>query len=221
MQIKNPNYTRERSAVMIIMAFGVFLIAHAIGGYSFAPKLADAFSEVPRLTIGMLASSSVSPIIAIIFLLVTTKFIPHLDIKKETIECIVAGFMLGWLFVFLEVLILGREMSLVVDILKTPRPYYYVNLFLVVVLGPILEETLFRGYFFELLRHSWANGRAFLFSSSLFVLFHGLWGGIDAGLFFIFIYSAIFTLLYIQGGLIASIMTHSFVNFYLTYLNMP
>lgn len=221
MKTGNRNFSKWRSAVIVTIGFGISLIAHAIGGYYFAPKLAETFSQVPRITIEMLASSSISPVIAIIFLLVTTKFIPRILITRYTITCILAGLVVGWIAVFLEVLTFGKESAFSIAILSTPRPYYYVNLFLLIVYGPFFEETLYRGYFFELMKPGWGNCKAFFLSSMLFVLFHGLWGGFGMWLFFIFLASAISTIMYLEGGLIAAITTHSFVNFYLMYLSMP
>lgn len=210
----------SKTPQFIIAAFGICMVAHAVGGYFLGPNLAKIFPEIPQLTMSMLASSSLSPLIALFYIGFATKFIPRLNIKRELLTYIPAGIIMVWITVFLSVLILGKEIPLAKNILKTPRPYYYLNLFMLIAWGPLLEETLYRGYFFELLKRVWGNRWAFLFSSFLFVLFHGIWGGFGIGLFFVFFYSAIFTLLYIEGGLVASIMVHSFCNFYLMYMNM-
>lgn len=212
-----------KSILVALKGFGILIIAHAVGGavgvYLLAPRL--AFYGIPLVTVAMLSSSAISALVAIIYLKLTTKFFPNFSPKKAIFLYLFSGIFASWIVSLPQVLLLGKESAFIQDILKTSYPYYYLNLFLFILWGPLLEETLYRGYFFEILRRDWGNGKAFLFSSILFVFFHGLWGTFNINLFFIFFYSAIFTLLYIEGGLVASIIVHSFVNFYLVYLNIP
>jgi membrane protease YdiL (CAAX protease family) len=209
-----------KSVIIVLEGFGVLIAFHAIGGYYCAPKVVEVFPEIPLITVSMLFSSAMSPVIAIIYLALRTKFIPKFTIKKEIFTYILAGIVMAWIVVFISVLLSGKESSFAQEILKTPRPYYYLNLFLFILWGPLLEETLVRGYFFEILRQKLNDIIALVFSSILFVIPHGIWGIFSINLFFIFMYSVIFTLMYIQGGLIVSISVHAFVNFYLLYLNM-
>ena len=132
---------------------------------------------------------------------------------------ILVGVIISWLVIFVELLFLTKEIPMAQKILQTPEPYNYVNLFLLILWGPFVEETLYRGYFFEILREKLNDPIAIIFSSLLFVLFHGMWGQFSISLIFIFLFSLIFTIMYISGGLIASISVHAFTNFYLTYLN--
>lgn len=212
--------TSKIKGVIVLEGFGILIISHAIGGYFCAPKLAEVFSKLPLLTISMLSSSAISPIIAIIYLALRARFIPKFSVKREILMYILSGIVMAWIVVFINVLVLGKGDTFTQEILKTPHPYYYLNLFLLILWGPILEEILFRGYFFEILRQQLNNTMALLFSSILFIVSHGIWGAFGINLFFIFLSSIIFTLLYIQGGLIVSISVHAFVNFYLLYLNM-
>lgn len=213
------DYSKIKSVIIVLEGFGALIAFHAIGGYYCAPKVAGVFPKLPLLTVSMLSSSAISPVIAIIYLALRTKFIPKFTIKKEIFMYILAGIVMAWIVVFVSVIVSGKGDVFTQEILKTPYPYYYLNLFLLILWGPLLEEILFRGYFFEILRQKLNNTRALLFSSILFVIFHGIWGGYGINLFFIFLYSVIFTLMYIQGGLIASISVHALVNFYLLYLN--
>ena len=217
------NLSKGKNIIVVLEGFGILIISHAVGGYYFSPKLAEVFSKVPLVTIEMLSSSAISPIIAIIYLIWRTNFVPklRLSIRKETLLYFLSGIVLVWINNFIGMLFFwDKEMPLAKEILNVTTPYYYLNLFLVILWGPALEETLTRGYFFEILRRNWGTTIALLLSSLLFVIFHGMWGTFDWGLLFIFIDSVIFTMMYIEGGLVTSILVHSFVNFYLTYLNM-
>jgi membrane protease YdiL (CAAX protease family) len=213
----------SRSVFVVLKGFGVLIIAHAvvgaIGVYYLGPKLVTR--GIPLVTIAMLSSSATSALFAITYLKLTTNYFPIFKVKKEIVPYVFAGVVATWIVSIMQVFFLGKESAFIQDILKTSHLYYYLNLFLFVLWGPLLEETLYRGYFFEILRRDWGNGKAFLLSSILFVFFHGLWGVFNLSLLFIFFYSAIFTLLYIEGGLVVPIIVHSFTNFYLAYLNMP
>lgn len=211
--------SKIKSITIVLEGFGILILSHIVGGYFCAPKLAEVFSELPLLTISILSSSAISPIVAIIYLALRAKFIPKFSVKREILMYILSGMVMAWIVVFLSVLVSGKGDTFAQEILKTPHPYYYLNLFLLILWGPILEEILFRGYLFEILRQQMNSAVALLFSSVLFIGLHGLWGVFGINLFFIFLYSVIFTLLYIQGGLIVSILVHVFVNSYLLYLS--
>lgn len=211
--------SKGKSVITVLEGFGILLVAHAIGGYCFSQRLASVFNKMPLVTVEMLSSSAVSPIVAIIYLAWRCKFVPKFSISRETFLCFIAGIVLVWIVAFVSLLYFDRRIPFAQEIIKTNYPYYYLNLFLVVLWGPLLEETLVRGYFFEILKGSWSNTTALLLSSILFVIFHGIWGTFDISLLLILLYSIIFTLIYIEGGLIASIVVHAFANFYLTYLN--
>jgi len=191
------------------------VIAHAIGGYYLAPILAERFPQLFFSNIMMLSSSAMSPLIAIIYLTVRVKFLPKVKIDKRVLTYLSAGVIMAWFIAIMHILLVGREAPFE---LKVPHPYYYVNVLLIVLWLSILEEILYRGYLFETMRQSLGGKMALLFSSILFVLFHGIWGTTDINLIFIFFYSVIFTLVYMEGGIIASIGAHSFVNLYLVYL---
>ena len=209
------NYSKCKSILIALEGFIVSIAAHAAGGYYFAPLLAERFPQLFFSNIMMLSSSAISPLIAIVYLAVRVKFFPKVSINKRVLTYLLSGVIMAWIIAFTSVLLWGMGTPFE---LKVPHPYYYLNLLLIVLWIPILEEILNRGYFFEILRQDWGDKIALLFSSILFVLLHGIWGRIDMSLIFIFLYSVIFTLVYMKGGLIASIGAHSFVNLYLAYL---
>jgi membrane protease YdiL (CAAX protease family) len=223
-QLANRNLIMDsskfKSTLLVLEGFGVLIVFHMIGGYYFAPRLVKIFSEIPLLTISMITSSAISPVMAILYLALRNKFIPKFSIKRGMFAYILSGIMLAWLIVFINMLFSVKEISFAKEILESPSPYYYLNLFLLILWGPFLEEILFRGYLFELLKPSWGDPMSLLLSSTLFVMPHGIFGFFDITLISIFLYSIVFTLLYMYGGLIASISVHAFVNLYLLYLNV-
>lgn len=210
--------SKRKNTFVIIEAFLIWLIVHAIGGYYFAPKLAEVFPKTPPLVIGLLSSSAISPLAAMVYLALRTRFIPKFIIKKEMSFYIPAGIIGAWVVAYTNLFVSSNKIPFAQEIHGVAHPYFYFTLFLVLIWGPFLEETLNRGYFFELLRTNWGDALALLFSSTLFVLFHGIWGGFSINLLFIFLYSVIFTAVYMGGGLVASIAVHASINLYLLYV---
>lgn len=217
---KDLALSKSQSIIVTIEGFAVDMISHWIGGGYFGWILSELYPDMPEITAGMLASSDISPVIAMAYISLRIKYMPAFRIKSKKIENLLAGIVLAWIVVFLQTLFLGKEISLAEDILNLPRPYFYVSLFSLMVWGPLIEETLTRGYFFEILRRKWGDTVALLISTLLFIIPHALGGYGLPALFFTFLGSAVFTFVYIQGGLIPAILTHMFVNSYLVFLNM-
>jgi membrane protease YdiL (CAAX protease family) len=211
---------KRKTAVFVAFGFIFQVVSHEIGGYCLAPRLAEVFPKVPLLTLGMLSSSAISPLIAITYFFLISKFVPRIAIDKNVIFVSLSGIVLAYFVILGDILFIGRYIQLAQDIISVKGKWYYLTLFLLIVWGPLLEETLYRGYIFEILRKNWGNVLATLFSSILFVIFHGIWGELNFSLVFIFLYSILFTCIYIQGGLVSSVLVHSFVNSFLFYVNM-
>lgn len=144
---------------------------------------------------------------------------PDLHLRKEIMLSAIAGIILSWMVTFFSRMGFGPNIRLGPEIAKLTSMYRYFAVFLIVLWGPFLEEVLARSYFFELLRRQLGAALGLIISSMLFLVPHGIWGGFDFALIFIFLYSAVFTFVYIQGGIIASIIVHAFVNSYLVYMS--
>ena len=211
---------KNNNIVIVFEAYGVLIVSHAIGGYYCAPLLSALLPQLPYISVAMLSTSAISAVITTIYLVLRTNFIPSLDIRWELLSYIVAGIIVAWFATFIGLMMMDRQVPLLQEVIQEKAAYYPLNFFLIILWGPFWEEVLFRGYFFELLRKQQSAAWALLFSTTLFVLFHGIWGGFSVGLSLIFLYSVIFTLLYMEGGLIVSVSVHAFVNFYLTVLNI-
>jgi membrane protease YdiL (CAAX protease family) len=97
--------------------------------------------------------------------------------------------------------------------------YRYLWVFVaLVIIGPIFEEILCRGYLFEYSRHKYGTIAACIISLSISLLMHYEIGSDNT----FYIHRAIdlcigfslFTLAYTYGGLFASIIIHGFMNWY-------
>lgn len=226
--------SKTRSGLIVFEGFGIALLSHTLGGYYLAPHIAYSFPSLPHQTVGMLSTSAISPVAAIIYLAFRLRYLPRFKIKRETFILVVPAIILIWLITIIGTLLLGKEDIIAQEVLRTPKPFLYLNVFLLIFWGPLVEEVLFRGYLFETLRKIRGDIFALCATSILFVIPHGLWWHLyyiqDAlpgnflifgiSLVFIGVYSAIYTALYIAGGLITAIVAHMFTNFYLLYLNM-
>lgn len=194
---------------------------YLIGGFFLAPKLEVLFPEMPLLTIAILSSSVFSTFFAILYLSLRLKFIPKVMLNKDVFIFSLSGALAAWLVAFVSVIYAGSaDIFLAKQIYSIKQPYFLPTLSLLVFFGPCLEEVLYRGYFFESLRREHGNLIALLFSSLLFASFHGIFGNFNFSLFFVFLYSVVFTFAYIGGGILSSIMAHSLLNFYLFYISI-
>lgn len=95
-------------------------------------------------------------------------------------------------------------------------------LFVCIGFGPVVEEILVRGCYFEVLRRSWGDRSALKISTALFVLPHVIWGGFQYlhpfSILSLTLSSLLYTCLYIVGGLVPAIGAHMFWNFYVLLL---
>lgn len=209
---------------IIIEGFIVLIIVQAIGVLCFGWLFSSLLANAPKLTINILSSSAISPVIAIAYLSLRQKITPKFNFTRETIIGAVSGIVLTLMVCLVEVFVFGTKNVFIRQIISAPIPYYYINLFWFIVWGPFFEETLFRGYFYELLR---AKGESFaiLMSSVMFALPHILFSGLAIDFYvvlevlFIFARGLIFVYAYRAGGLLASTATHIFANLYFLYLN--
>ncbi len=92
---------------------------------------------------------------------------------------------------------------------------------LVILVGPLFEELIFRGWLLGGLREHWGDGKALFVSSLLFALIHGDPWATPA----LFVLGCVFGGVYLRSGsLYASLMLHAMWNattFTLLYSNIP
>ena len=208
-----------KSAAISLEVFLVLVAAHALGGYFLAPKLSNILPGVPTLTVAILASSTFSPIVTIAYAVLRFKFLPNVYFSKKTLVFIFFGVLVSISISFLNIFISGRIIPFAESFLHLPYSYFYFSVFLLIVFVPILEEVLYRCYVFELLKKGFGNWLSLFLVSSLFFLFHGIWGGFDLSTIFLFFYSVVFTFVYVKGGVLASVASHVSVNCFLFFIS--
>ena len=217
--------SKTKSLLVVIEGFVVQIATHWISLKHLPQRLVEFNPDLPWITVGMV-SATISPLVAITYMCIRLQLIPKMITESKIFRSSAIGIILAWLVVFTQVLFLGKGDPFTLDILQTrSQPaYFHLTLLLLVIWGPLLEEALNRGYFFETLRMNWGTAVALPISSFLFVSFHGIfmtiyYGGIGYEMIFITLYSIIFTAVYMRGGLFAAFVTHMFVNSCLLYLN--
>ncbi len=197
----------------------IFLLIHIGGGYYLFPTLCKIFLRTPSILLQIISSSAISPVIASIYMLVRCRFFPKINLNKTVLLSALAGAVASWLIILIgSVLFFGDSDPLIKQALELRSYDLYVLLFIVTIWNPIFEESLVRGYFFEVILKKYNTIVAIVISSILFVIPHIMWDFNLYNVFFFFLISVVLTAVYIEGGLVASAMTHSFVNLYMTYL---
>jgi membrane protease YdiL (CAAX protease family) len=210
------SWSKGKCVGVVSEGFIIVITAQVLSPFFVDPLLIRIIPELPQVTLTLMASPTGS-VLGIVYLAIRTRIVPRLSLNKEMYVYFFLGIAMAWITTLLYTLVAGKDAGLVKASLDTSRPFRYLNACLLTIWGPVAEETLFRGFFFHILRSRWSIAMAGLFSSLLFVLLH-TFSGIDTGLLFIFLYSVVFTITYIRGGLIASILVHGFVNAYWLYL---
>ena len=87
---------------------------------------------------------------------------------------------------------------------------YVVVYFIILLLGPFLEETFFRRYIFELLKSKYRLPLSILLTVGFETILHI--GYSFEQLIIIFIYSFLFTIVYLKSRLVASVIIHCLIN---------
>ena len=213
--------SKAKSIRYVLESFGVQIIAHFFGGWVVYEILARTLPRLPAITTALLSSSTFSPTVAVLYSGLRMGFTPKLSAKRKPLLVLLCGIGAVSAVLFIDSFILGNEIKLRREILGVPSPLVYLNLFLLIFWGPAAEETLYRAYFLEELRQHWGNVGATLISTALFVTFHGMFLGFNVGLLSIFLGSLVFSVVYIESGLVPAVSVHAYANFYLTYVVAP
>jgi membrane protease YdiL (CAAX protease family) len=136
---------------------------------------------------------------------------------KESLLTAFGGIILIWIVVAAEAfLYFGNRSSdpFIQHLISLPSPQFYMGLVMIAFVNPFLEELLFRGFFFEILKRKWNVFISLLITLSFSSIMHYRAG---IGILHIVLSNIIFTFLYLAGGLVPSILGHVFVNYYSIY----
>lgn len=211
--------TRFKSLIIVLEGFLVLQVAHFVGGNFVASVLIQKYPDLPQSTAATIASSDISPLVAILYMALRSGWCPSFKLNHNVVPGSVAGIFLTWLICFIGLLFFDKENPEAREILSLPRLYLYHGVFSVSVWNPVLEEVMTRGYFFEILRKEWSLAFSVIVSTLAFVFSHAFWGAWGPGIILIACNSLAFTLVYVQGGVWAAVITHIFVNSYILFLN--
>lgn len=203
--------------MIVLEGFAILLASHFIGGYFLSACLGSAFPHFPNHTIALLASFGICLPLTILYMALRTKHFPKFSINIKTFLFVLVSPVMIWLLLFVKMITFGKGDSQgILEIIKGPIPYSYINLFIFLLWGPFAEEILNRGYFYEILKWSWSKSVALIISTILFTIPHYSFSSEFTFSFFIIpIYSVIFTVMYMYGGIIAASASHIFLNLFL------
>ena len=200
------------------------IVLHGLLGYFLVPKAIVVMSNIPVLSVNILLTSVLAPLLTIIYLMLRLDHSPNIYFDKIVIMVSTASIVVLWFIALFEILIIGPSNIFVKQLLSSYVSYVNINIIWFILLAPILEEILFRGYFYDLLRQ-YGELIAIVLSSLLFVIPHVLFAGISIDIVviiqavIIFMRSMVLSISYRYGGLVASVLAHIFINAYSLFLN--
>ncbi len=212
--IMEVNESKGRHLVLVLTSFLILLMTYYLLWISLRPLLFSSLPDTPARAIYLLFSTAMAPLIAGLYLFFATRSVPKIIVKRNMFYAVFAGMVGSWLIYII------RRFFGVGPALPASSIYDLIRIFCIILWAPFVEETLYRGYFLEILKLKWNNIGALLLSSILFTLPHLfnikiislntilLYG------FSIFADSIIFGMVYLQGGLIAAFVVHALSNCY-------
>lgn len=196
-----------------IEGVAMHLAAQALCGLLLVPWLQSSFPSAPPLTIAIAGSSAVAPVAASLFIRWRTAVAPSFRPPLYSLTAAVLSLVLAPFVSFLAVLLVPEDPYLAA-ILSIAGPAGFFTTALITVWIPAFEEVLYRGYCLALLLPRFGAVRSSLFSSILFVIPHGIWSSWGLHLALIFLFSLVFSFIYLRGGLAMAILGHIIVVLY-------
>ncbi|MGH9703566.1 MAG: lysostaphin resistance A-like protein [Candidatus Acidiferrales bacterium] len=136
--------------------------------------------------------------------------------RMAVLACLLGGTLVA-LLVGVASSFVGSKAKLPIELFFQDRRSIWLMMAMAVVIAPIVEETLFRGYLYPMLARSLGIGGGVLLTGIIFGGFHSLqlWGGwgqiallIVVGIFFTYVRA-------VTGTVLASYLLHVSYNFFL------
>jgi len=185
------------------------------------PAVHNALPTLSKLTL-YLSFSILILLVPIIYLSFRYGRVKFSDILLRRSDFMVLFMSLIVLFVIISFIsIRGPYQSYTfggLRISQLPLLEYYIVLFAIFLIGPFLEELLFRKYIFEIFRRKYHIVIAIVLISFSETFLHLGYGELD-GLIFIFLLSTFFTLVYIKSNLGGSFIIHCLTNFFIYFVS--
>ncbi len=196
---------------------GSFLL-YVLMSYFLFPVLQTAFPEISNSSIWYLLAIPID-LLPIVYLYFRCGPIGISDFALEGMDFVVV-------FISLIVLVIGfSTISLTVgfESLVTYREIsrlhgfeYLITIFILFLIGPFLEETLFRRYIYEIFRDKFGSLTAILMVTLIETLMHISYWNIGA-LILLFFSTIFLTVIYIKTRLGASIIVHCVINIFMVF----
>jgi membrane protease YdiL (CAAX protease family) len=144
------------------------------------------------------------------------RFPDSISQRMAVLACLVGGSVFA-LVIGLASSLVGSKTKLPIELFFQDRRSIWIMMVMAVVIAPLAEETLFRGYLYPLLARTTGIGGGVLLTGIIFGGFHAmqLWGGwgqivllILVGIFFTYVRA-------VTGTVLASYLLHLSYNFFL------
>jgi len=195
------------------ISLGVCLLIHLVVVQQFIPIYYALKPSFPWITISFILSTF-AYIIPLSYLSIRYGCLTRSDftLRGQDLIILFAASLIVFLAAAVFVLKYGIRVS--PDITQMASRLsafeYVVVYFIILLLGPFLEETFFRRYIFELLKSKYRLPLSTLLTVGFETILHI--GYSFEQLIIIFIYSLLFTIVYLKSRLVASIIIHCLIN---------
>jgi membrane protease YdiL (CAAX protease family) len=187
--------------------------------YHVPQTLLFIFPDLPA-SLPVLTGSMAMPLGSALLFLVANHTSLRFKFDLAVLLTLIVGLVANWMLIFLQRPLFAGSGRL--NLAEWDFDSAYLYLLVMVIVGPVVEEVLVRGGYFELLRRSWGDISALKISTVLFVIPHLIWSPGHRNIFSIVsltLSSLLFTSLYIVGGLVPAIIAHAATNFYVAFLS--
>ncbi|MFA5087904.1 MAG: CPBP family glutamic-type intramembrane protease [Candidatus Omnitrophota bacterium] len=147
--------------------------------------------------------------------------------RKSFVKIVFAALGLGLIFAYLSSLVIYsrpvQPETPLGDILgnATSASLFFVFMLLALLMAPLCEELIFRGYFFHVARETKGQRFAVYFISFIFALLHvGQYWGDWLAIMMVAVFGVVLTLMRVWAGTtVASILTHYVYNIAVTFFS--
>ena len=197
-------------ALDILLAFSWFLFFQHVGTKWIVANIYEQMEWVSPIMLSYFVYFIFSFLIPSSYLLLrydNYELLNKLSINMHRLRVCIVGILAVW-FLFL-----AQKLFVISSSIDISHFQQTSNAFIIIVLfGPFMEELFFRGAMFEIISKKWGNTSA-LFIISVISLVAHIQAISDIGSIVVFFLgSVIFTLVYIEGGLIIAFLVHLVAN---------
>jgi membrane protease YdiL (CAAX protease family) len=200
------------------LSLPIYFIGHILSVYALAPLILESFQSLPQELI-WLTSNMLPLLLLFLFYLFRWGPIQKSDwrMKGKDFIALFLAFIILFIFVATIQLTGGGKSAVVERINRLDGNSYLAAAFLIILLGPFLEEVVFRKFIFNIL-HSKYNIYFSLFGAVILNTLIHVPSNLASFILY-FVYALFFTTVYINSGLSVSLIVHSSLNFFSIHLS--